>query len=276
MVPKIALNKPNSYFLLNGDEAVARGAVEANVKVAASYPGTPATEILETIAEVAKEFGIYAEWSINEIVAMEVAVGASMTGTRSIVSMKHVGLNVAADAAMTLAYTGIPGGLVIVVCDDPAMHSSQNEQDTRYFSVHSNIPLLDAGSPQEAYEMTRDAYELSEKLQLPIIVRLTTRVAHGKARVKVASSSGFKTSRALPLERAFRIGTDPHNAICIPAVGQGFIEIWIRSAKVGHFLEVMFSEAPVLLNQKPVAGARRLAHGDTIQILDYHLVYLAS
>ena len=188
MVSKIALNKSNSYMLFNGDEAVARGAIEANIKVAASYPGTPATEILETIAEVAKDLGIYAEWSINEIVAMEVAVGASMTGVRSIVSMKHVGLNVAADAAMTLAYTGVLGGMVIAVCDDPAMHSSQNEQDTRYFSVHSNIPLLDAGSPQEAYEMTREAFELSEKLQLPIIVRLTTRVAHGKARVQVRCS----------------------------------------------------------------------------------------
>jgi TPP-dependent indolepyruvate ferredoxin oxidoreductase alpha subunit len=185
MGSKIAINKPNSYLLLNGDEAVARGALEANVKVAAAYPGTPSTEILETIAEVAKQMGVYAEWSINEIVAMEVAVGASMSGTRSIVSMKHVGLNVAADAAMTLAYTGVVGGMVIAVCDDPAMHSSQNEQDTRYFSVHSNIPLLDAGTPQEAYEMTRDAFEISEKLQIPIIVRLTTRVAHGKGRVLV-------------------------------------------------------------------------------------------
>ena len=185
MVSKIATDKPNSYLLFNGDEAVARGAIEAKVKVAAAYPGTPSTEILEAIAEVAKQFGIYAEWSINEIVAMEVAVGASMAGVRSIVSMKHVGLNVAADAAMTLAYTGVLGGMVIAVCDDPAMHSSQNEQDTRYFSVHSNIPLLDAGSPQEAYEMTREAFELSEKLQLPIIVRLTTRVAHGKARVQI-------------------------------------------------------------------------------------------
>ncbi len=192
MVSKIAENKPNSYFLLNGDEAVARGALEAGIKVAAAYPGTPSTEIMETIAEVAKTFGVYAEWSINEIVAVEVAVGASMAGVRSIVSMKHVGLNVAADAAMTLAYTGILGGMVIAVCDDPAMHSSQNEQDTRYFSLHSNIPLLDAGSPQEAYEMTRDAYELSEKLQLPIIVRLTTRVAHGKARVKVKEIQNLK------------------------------------------------------------------------------------
>jgi TPP-dependent indolepyruvate ferredoxin oxidoreductase alpha subunit len=185
MSSKIAVDKSGSFLLLNGDEAVARGAVEAGVKVAASYPGTPATEILETIAEVAKNFGIYAEWSINEIVAMEVAAGASMAGVRAIVSMKHVGLNVAADAAMTLAYTGVEGGLVIAVCDDPSLHSSQNEQDTRYFAVHSNLPLLDAANPQEALDMTREAFEISEKLQLPVIVRLTTRVAHGKARVKI-------------------------------------------------------------------------------------------
>jgi TPP-dependent indolepyruvate ferredoxin oxidoreductase alpha subunit len=183
MTSKIALDKPRSFVLLNGDEAVARGAVEAGIKLAASYPGTPATEILEAIAQVAKHFGIYAEWSVNEIVATEVAAGAAMTGVRSIVSMKHVGLNVAADAAMTLAYTGVEGGMVIAVCDDPAMHSSQNEQDTRFFSLHSTLPLLDAGSPQEASDMTRDAFEISEKLHLPVIVRLTTRVAHGKARV---------------------------------------------------------------------------------------------
>jgi TPP-dependent indolepyruvate ferredoxin oxidoreductase alpha subunit len=185
MTSKIAIDKSGSFALLNGDEAVARGAVEATVKVAASYPGTPATEILESIAEVAKEFGIYAEWSINEIVATEVAAGASMTGVRSIVSMKHVGLNVAADAAMTLAYTGVEGGMVIAVCDDPALHSSQNEQDTRYFAIHSKLPLLDAGSPQEALDMAREAFEISEKLHLPIILRLSTRVAHGKSRVKL-------------------------------------------------------------------------------------------
>jgi TPP-dependent indolepyruvate ferredoxin oxidoreductase alpha subunit len=212
MASKIAANKPNSYLLLNGDEAVARGALEANIKVAAAYPGTPSTEILEAIAEVAKQFDIYAEWSINEIVAMEVAVGASMAGVRSIVSMKHVGLNVAADAAMTLAYTGIVGGLVIAVCDDPAMHSSQNEQDTRYFAVHSNIPLLDAGSPQEAYEMTRDAFELSEKLQLPVIVRLTTRVAHGKARVKIGKFQSLKRKAEFDKECAKWVMV-PQNAL---------------------------------------------------------------
>ncbi len=187
MTSKIGQDKPGTFALLNGDEAVARGAVEATVKVAASYPGTPATEILETLAEVAKDFGIYAEWSINEIVAAEIAAGASMTGVRSIVSMKHVGLNVAADAVMTLAYTGVEGGMVIAVCDDPALHSSQNEQDTRFFAVHSKLPLLDAGNPQEAHDMAKEAFEISEKLHLPIILRLTTRVAHGKSRVKLGS-----------------------------------------------------------------------------------------
>ena len=185
MKAKIAVDNPGSYLLLNGDEAVARGAVEAGVQVAAAYPGTPSTEILQAIADAAKHFGIYAEWSINEIVSLEVAAGASMAGVRSIVSMKHVGLNVASDAAMTLAYTGVKGGLVIAVCDDPQMHSSQNEQDTRFFSVHSDIPLFDAGNPQEALDMTREAFKISERLQLPVIVRLTTRVAHGKGRVKI-------------------------------------------------------------------------------------------
>ena len=185
MKAKIAIDNPGSYLLLNGDEAVARGAVEAGVQVAAAYPGTPSTEILQAIADAAKHFGIYAEWSINEIVSLEVAAGASMAGVRSIVSMKHVGLNVASDAAMTLAYTGVKGGLVIAVCDDPQMHSSQNEQDTRYFSVHSDIPLFDAGNPQEALDMTREAFKVSERLQLPVIVRLTTRIAHGKGRVKI-------------------------------------------------------------------------------------------
>ena len=180
-----SIDKSGSLAFLNGDEAVARGAVEAGVRVATSYPGTPATEILEAIAAVSKKFGIYVEWSTNEIVATEVASGAAMTGVRSIVSMKHVGLNVASDAVMTLAYTGVIGGMVIVVCDDPSMHSSQNEQDTRYFAVHASLPLLDAGNSQEAKDMTVEAFELSERLKLPIILRLTTRVSHSKGRVEL-------------------------------------------------------------------------------------------
>ena len=212
MTSKIALDKSRSFVLLNGDEAVARGAIEAGIKLAAAYPGTPSTEILEAIAEVAKHFGIYAELSVNEIVATEVAAGASMTGVRSIVSMKHVGLNVAADAAMTLAYTGVEGGMVIAVCDDPAMHSSQNEQDTRLFSVHSNLPLLDAGNPQEASDMTREAFEISEKLQLPVIVRLTTRVAHGKARVRLSEIQKLKRKAEFDKDGA-RWVMVPSNAI---------------------------------------------------------------
>ena len=212
MASKIASDKPNTFFLLSGDEAVARGALESGVKVAASYPGTPATEILETLAEASKEFGVYVEWSVNEIVALEVAAGASMSGVRSIVSMKHVGLNVAADAAMTLAYTGVEAGLVIAVCDDPGMHSSQNEQDTRYFALHSNLPLLDAANPQEALDMTREAFELSEKLKLPVIVRLTTRVAHGKARVKIGDLK--KSSRKAAFDKqGLKWVMVPQNAI---------------------------------------------------------------
>jgi TPP-dependent indolepyruvate ferredoxin oxidoreductase alpha subunit len=230
MTSKIAADKPGSFALLNGDEAVARGAVEASVKVAASYPGTPATEILEAIAEVSADFGIYAEWSVNEIVAAEVAAGASMAGMRSIVSMKHVGLNVAADAAMTLAYTGVEGGLVIAVCDDPALHSSQNEQDTRYFAVHSKLPLLDAGNPQEALDMAKEGFEISEKLHLPVILRLTTRVAHGKSRVKLG--------RMLSLKRKADFDKQSSKWVMVPANA-------IRQHRV---LEVKMAEAKNLVN----------------------------
>ncbi|XHH08781.1 MAG: thiamine pyrophosphate-dependent enzyme [Candidatus Bathyarchaeia archaeon] len=192
MTSKIAVDKPGSFVLFNGDEAVARGAVEAGLKVAAAYPGTPSTEILETLSQAAKTLGFYAEWSVNEIVSAEVAAGASMAGARALVSMKHVGLNVASDAVMTLAYTGVEAGLLIVVCDDPALHSSQNEQDTRYFAVHSKLPLLDAGTPQEALDMAREAFHISEYLHLPIILRLTTRVAHGKAKVRLGDFQKLK------------------------------------------------------------------------------------
>jgi TPP-dependent indolepyruvate ferredoxin oxidoreductase alpha subunit len=230
MAPKIATDKPNSYLLFNGDEAVARAALEADVKVAAAYPGTPSTEILEAIAEVAKQFDVHAEWSVNEIVALEVAVGASMSGVRSIASMKHVGLNVAADAAMTLAYTGVVGGLVIAICDDPALHSSQNEQDTRYFAVHSNIPLLDAGNPQEAFDMTREAFEISERLQLPILVRLTTRVAHGKARVQIREFQKLK--------RKAQFDKDCSKWVMVPQ----------NALRQHHVLKARLTEAEALVN----------------------------
>lgn len=167
---------------LSGNEALAFGAWEGGVRVACSYPGTPSTEILETLAKFPE---IDAEWSPNEKVAFEVAYGAAVGGARSIVSMKHVGLNVAADPLMTSSYAGVNGGFVIAVADDPGMHSSQNEQDTRRYAKFSKIPILEPSEPQEALNYTKFAFELSERFDTPIIVRLTTRLSHSKAPVEI-------------------------------------------------------------------------------------------
>ena len=165
-------------MLMMGNEAIARGAVEAGISVAASYPGTPSSEIMGTLAGWAKQYGYHAEWSVNEKVAVETAAGASYAGARAIASLKQMGLNVASDAVMSLAYIGIEGGLVLVVADDPGPHSSQTEQDTRYFASFAMLPVMEPSSAQEAKDMTRWAFELSEALKLPVIVRPTTRSSH--------------------------------------------------------------------------------------------------
>ena len=168
--------------LLLGNEAVARGAYEAGVKVATAYPGTPSTEITECIASYDE---IYAEWSPNEKVALEVAIGSAISGARAIVSMKHVGLNVAADPLFTVAYTGVNAGLVIVVADDPGMHSSQNEQNTRYYGMAANIPVLEPADSQEAKDFVVLAFDISEKYDTPVILRMTTRVSHSQSIVEL-------------------------------------------------------------------------------------------
>lgn len=170
--------KSAKKVLMMGNEAIARGAVEAGITVATSYPGTPASEIMEKLAQWSEIYGFHAEWSVNEKVALETAAGASFAGARAITSMKQMGLNVASDALMSLAYIGVKGGLVIVVADDPGPHSSQTEQDTRRYASFAKLPVLDPSSPQEAKNMTVFAFELSEKLRLPIIVRTTTRSSH--------------------------------------------------------------------------------------------------
>jgi len=175
--------------LLLGNEAIARGAYEAGVKVATAYPGTPSTEITECIA---KYDNIYAEWSPNEKVALEVAIGSAISGGRTIVSMKHVGLNVAADPLFTVAYTGVNAGLVIVVADDPGMHSSQNEQNTRYYGKAANIPILEPSDSQEAKDFVIFAFELSEKYDTPVIIRMTTRVSHSQSIVELCEPQGQK------------------------------------------------------------------------------------
>ena len=166
--------------ILQGNEAIARGAWEAGVTVACAYPGTPSSEIL---AEIAKYPEIYAEWSPNEKVALEVAAGAAFTGARAIACMKHVGMNVASDAFMTLSYTGVKGGLVIIVADDPSTHSSQNEQDSRNWSRFAKVPMIEPADAQECKDFTKIAFEMSEKFDTPVLVKSATRISHADSLV---------------------------------------------------------------------------------------------
>jgi len=162
--------------VLSGNEAFARGAYEAGVKVVSSYPGTPSSEITENIK---KYKDIYAEWATNEKVALEVTIGASQSGVRAMTCMKHVGLNVAADPLMTLSYTGVNGGVVILVADDPNMFSSQNEQDSRHYARFAKVPMLEPSDSQEAKDFVGKAMELSEKFCTPVLLRSSTRLSHG-------------------------------------------------------------------------------------------------
>jgi indolepyruvate ferredoxin oxidoreductase alpha subunit len=167
--------------LLSGNEALALGAYHAGVEVAAAYPGTPSTEILESVARFDD---IYAEWSTNEKVAVEVALGASYAGARSLVSMKHVGLNVASDPFIAASTTGVGAGMVVVAADDPGMHSSQNEQDSRHYARLAKVPVLEPSDSQEAYELMAHAFDVSERFDTPVLVRMTTRLSHSKSVVK--------------------------------------------------------------------------------------------
>ena len=170
--------------LLLGAEAAAQGAIDAGIGGAFSYPGTPATEIFEHVERHGRTVGIAAEWSGNEKVAFEAALGMSYVGKRALISMKHVGLNVAADPLMSSALTGVNGGLVIALGDDPGMHSSQNEQDSRYYAQFAHIPCFEPADPQEAYDLTREAFDVSERFNVPVMVRLVTRLAHSSSVVR--------------------------------------------------------------------------------------------
>ena len=167
-----------------GNVAIARGLLEGGVQVIAGYPGTPSSEIIDTLA-CREDRDYHIEWSVNEKVAMEVAIGAAWAGVRSAVTMKHVGLNVAADPFMTLAYTGTKGGLIVIVADDPSCHSSQNEQDTRRYAQFALVPCFDPSTPQEAKDMLPYAFEFSERFEIPVIFRPTTRISHGKSDIEL-------------------------------------------------------------------------------------------
>jgi indolepyruvate ferredoxin oxidoreductase, alpha subunit len=191
--------------LRSGNEAIARGAWEAGVAVGAGYPGTPSTEILEALARLPD---VYCEWSPNEKVAVEVAVGASLGGARALATMKHVGLNVAADPLFSAAYMGVNGGLVIVSADDPGMHSSQNEQDNRFYARAARIPLLEPATPDEARRFTRAAFDLSERFDTPVLLRTTTRLSHGRGVVR-------EESQQTPPRRAYV--KEPRKNVLLPA-----------------------------------------------------------
>ena len=175
-----------SRLLMSGNEAVARAVWEAGARVAAAYPGTPSTEILEALAAYPD---IYSEWSVNEKVSLEVALGAAMAGSRSFCAMKHVGMNVASDALMTMTLTGVVGGLVIAIADDVGLSSSQNEQDSRFWGRFAHVPLLEPADSQEAHAFTLAAFALSERFEVPVILRLTTRICHVKGLVTVGERS---------------------------------------------------------------------------------------
>ncbi|MFZ2088460.1 MAG: thiamine pyrophosphate-dependent enzyme [Desulfobaccales bacterium] len=197
------VNNIETHRLLMGNEAMARGLLENGVTLAASYPGTPASEILAAVAAFAKEEGVtlHAEWSVNEKVAYETALANSMAGRRSAVSMKQVGLNVASDPFLRSAYLGVTGGFVVIAADDPGPHSSQTEQDSRYFAMFAKVPVLDPSSPQEAKDLLAQAFELSEKYEIPVMLRPTTRVCHSRQNVTVRP--------LVPLERPARFEKNP-------------------------------------------------------------------
>jgi len=205
-------NSPEETILMLGNEAIARGALEAGVAFTTAYPGTPSSEIALQFFQISRESDLYFEYSANEKVALEVAAGAAMCGLRAMCTMKHVGLNVAADALMTLAYTGIVGGLVLVVADDPFMFSSQNEQDSRYYGKLSSLPVLEPSSVPEAKEMARYAFDLSEELKEPVILRTTTRINHSSGGVPLGPMGKRKTTGIFK--------KDPFSYVCIPSVSR--------------------------------------------------------
>ena len=200
--------------LMLGDEAIAQGAIDAGVSGVYAYPGTPSTEIMEYVqlSKEAAALGIHRRWSANEKTAMEAAIGMSYAGKRAMVCFKHVGLNVAADAFVNAAITGVNGGLVVLVADDPSMHSSQNEQDSRNYARFALVPCLEPSNQQEAYEMVGKGFALSEAMNTPVLLRVTTRMAHSRAGVQLVKEKKAQNTLSLP--------EDPRQFVLLPAIAK--------------------------------------------------------
>jgi indolepyruvate ferredoxin oxidoreductase alpha subunit len=209
---KLLTQTPGEQMLVLGNEAIARGAIEAGVAFTSTYPGTPSSELSFNFFQISKESDLYFEYSTNEKVAMEVASAAAICGVRSMVVMKHVGLNVAADALMTLAYVGVKGGMVILTADDPSLFSSQNEQDNRYYAKISGLPMLEPSSVDEARAIVGYAFDISEQLQEPVILRTTTRINHSSGVITLGEIRPRKTRGSFV--------KDPLNLVTVPAVSR--------------------------------------------------------
>ena len=214
---KLLTDSPGGEMLLLGNEAIARGAIEAGIGVATCYPGTPSSEIPDTFFTLYQEAGFYFEYSTNEKVALEVAGGAAISGVRSMCTMKHVGMNVASDALMTLAYLGVNAGMVIINADDPSLFSSQNEQDNRYYARLSALPMMEPTTAQEMKDMTVAAFDISERLKLPVILRTTTRLNHLRGAVT------FGQRRPITSKGSFK--KDPLHYVAVPAVSRNLHKI---------------------------------------------------
>ena len=230
---KLLVDQPGKKMFLLGNEAIARGAIEAGLAFASTYPGTPSSEISLAFFQMSKESDLYFEYSTNEKVALEVAAAAANAGVRSMCVMKHVGMNVAADALMTLAYVGVRGALVILTADDPYMFSSQNEQDNRYYGKLSGLPILEPSSAEEARQMVGYAFDLSEKLQEPVIFRTTTRLNHSTAPVTLGEIKAPVTKGDFP--------RDPFNYVTVPAVSR---KLHIKLLKNLETAETLSNDSP--------------------------------
>ena len=208
-------------LILLGDEALAQGAIDAGMSGIYAYPGTPSTEITEYVqnSKQAKELNIRSKWSANEKTAMEASLGMSYAGKRAMVCMKHVGLNVAADPFMNSAITGANGGLVVVSADDPSMHSSQNEQDSRFFGKFAMIPVLEPSNQQEAYDMGHYGFELSEKFHIPVLIRLTTRLSHSRANV---------VRKPVRKQNPYKIADNPRQYVLLPALSRKRYKVLLK------------------------------------------------
>jgi indolepyruvate ferredoxin oxidoreductase alpha subunit len=217
---KLLEDSPGKEMLLLGNEAIARGAIEAGIGLASCYPGTPSSEIPDTFYTLYQEAGFYFEYSTNEKVAMEVAAGAAISGVRSIVTMKHVGMNVASDALMTLAYLGVNAGMVVINADDPFLFSSQNEQDNRYYARMSGLPMIEPVNAQEMKDMTIAAFDISEQVKLPVILRTTTRLNH------LRSAVTFGPKREIEPKGFFN--KDPFHYVAMPSVCRNLHKILLE------------------------------------------------